>query len=225
MSEQDLRGAAAAEAAGVADDEHQREMERTKRKRGTIRGATTRLVHQIDSEMAKPDPDTDHLSALLEMLSAKELSLYALDSEIERKTALDDLEMEIESTEEYKERIILSKSRARRIIKRNEDCRERAAHQRSWQHLLEGCGAMKTCYLGCQWVSQHPRCSVSSGILQLSTPGPYVVLLWMFLQSPCLQIPLGRFSLSSLAALLPCNLLRYTRTSSSQMYCHKGLWV
>lgn len=41
----------------------------------------------------------------------------------------------------------------------------------SWQHLLEGCGAMKTCYLGCQWVSQHPRCSVSSGILQLSTPG------------------------------------------------------
>lgn len=37
----------------------------------------------------------------------------------------------------------------------------------SWQHLLEGCGAMKTCYLGCQWVSQHPRCSVSSGILHL----------------------------------------------------------
>ncbi|CAI5682672.1 unnamed protein product [Oreochromis niloticus] len=129
MSEQDLRGAAT-EAAGVADDEHQREMERTKRKRGTIRGATTRLVHQIDSEMAKPDPDTDHLSTLLEMLSAKELSLYALDSEIERKTALDDLEMEIESAEEYKERIILSKSRARRIIKRTEDCRERAAHQR-----------------------------------------------------------------------------------------------
>lgn len=63
------------------------------------------------------------------------------------------------------------------------------------------------------------------GLLILSSPGPYVVLLWMFLQSPCLQIPLGRFSLSSLAALLPCNLLRYTRTSSSQMYCHKGLWV
>lgn len=69
MSEQDLRGSA--KAAGVADDEHQREMERTKRKRGTIRGATTRLVHQIDSEMAKPDLDTDHLSTLLEMLSAK----------------------------------------------------------------------------------------------------------------------------------------------------------
>lgn len=121
MSKQDLRGAA--EAAGVADDEHQREMERTKRKRGTIRGATTRLVHQIDSEMAKPDLDTDYLSTLLEMLSAKELSLCALDSEIERKTALDDLEMEIESAEEYKERIILSKSRGRRIIKRNENCR------------------------------------------------------------------------------------------------------
>lgn len=130
----------------------------------------------------------------------------------------------------------------------------------SWQHLLEGCGAMKTCYLGCQWVSRHPRCSVSSGILTtiyprfstvcslscptliisfplelltaafchlwccldglliLLSPGPYV-------QSPCLQIPLGRFSFSSLAALLPCGLLRYTRTSSSQMYCHKGLWV
>lgn len=45
------------------------------------------------------------------------------------------------------------------------------------------------------------------GLLILSSPGPYVVLLWMFLQSPCLQIPLGRFSFSSLAALLPCNLL------------------
>ncbi|KAK5869223.1 hypothetical protein PBY51_010171 [Eleginops maclovinus] len=114
----------------MTGDERRTEAERMRRKRGTIRGATTRLINQIDSEMAKPDPDTDHLSTLLEMLSAKEDSLSELDHGIERLTTLDDLETEIEASEEYKERVIMSRSRAQRTIKKMEEVNQSAAHPR-----------------------------------------------------------------------------------------------
>ena len=109
------------EAAEMAEEEHRHEAERMRRKRGTIRGATTRILNQIDVEISQSNPDTDHLSTLLELLSAKEDSLFELDRGIEQLTPLDGLEAEIACTEDYKERIIMLKSRAQRVITKKQD--------------------------------------------------------------------------------------------------------
>lgn len=72
-------------------------------------------------EITQSNADTDHLSTLLELLSAKEDSLLELDRGIEQLTPLDRLEVEIANTEDYKERVILLKSRAQRMIKKTQD--------------------------------------------------------------------------------------------------------
>lgn len=109
------------EAAEMAEEERRHEAERMRRKRGTIRGATTRILNQIDVEITQSNSDTDHLSTLLELLSAKEDSLFELDRGIEQLTPLDGLEVEIACTEDYKERVIMLKSRAQRVIKKKQD--------------------------------------------------------------------------------------------------------
>ncbi|KAM9541238.1 polypeptide N-acetylgalactosaminyltransferase 9-like isoform 3-T3 [Salvelinus alpinus] len=119
------------EAAEMAEEERRHETERMRRKRGTIRGATTRILNQIDVEISQSNPDTDHLSTLLELLLAKENSLFELDGGIEQLTPLDGLEAEIACTEDYKERVIMLKSRAQRVIKKNQDLNPLPA--RVWQ--------------------------------------------------------------------------------------------
>ena len=76
------------EVAEMAEEERRHEAERMRRKRGTIRGATTRILNQIDVEISQSNPDTDHLSTLLELLSAKEDSLFELDRGIEQLDAI-----------------------------------------------------------------------------------------------------------------------------------------
>lgn len=98
------------EAAEMAEEERRHEAERMRRKRGTIRGATTRILNQIDVEITQSNSDTDHLSTLLELLSTKEDSLFELDRGIEQLTPLDGLEVEIACTEDYKEHVIMLKS-------------------------------------------------------------------------------------------------------------------
>ena len=110
-----------AAAAALRLEEERKEIERLRRKRGAIRGNTTRLLNNIDAELAKPDADMDQLSTLVDMLSAKEDNLLELDKEVERHTALDDLENEVETTEDYKNRVVSSKSRAQRMIRRKEE--------------------------------------------------------------------------------------------------------
>lgn len=114
----------------MKEEERKMEIERVRRKRGTIRGTTTRLLNQIDGEMTKPDPDMDNLSTFLDMLAVEEESLLGLDSAIEQLTPLDDLENEIETTEDYKQRVISFKSRAQRMIKRKEAQHQAPTHQR-----------------------------------------------------------------------------------------------
>eukprot|EP00063_Salmo_salar_P041567 XP_014016402.1 PREDICTED: mitogen-activated protein kinase 4-like isoform X2 [Salmo salar] len=109
------------EAAEMAEEERRHEAERMRRKQGTIRGATTRILNQIDVEITQSNSDTDHLSTLLELLSAKEDSLSELDRGIEQLTPLDGLEVEIACMEDYKERVIMLKSRAQRVIKKKQD--------------------------------------------------------------------------------------------------------
>ena len=109
------------EVAEMAEEERRHNAERLRRKRGTNRGASTRILNQIDVEIIQSSPDTDHLSTLLELLSAKEDSLLDLDRGIEQLTPLDGLEAEIACTEDYKERIIMLKSRAQRVITKKQD--------------------------------------------------------------------------------------------------------
>lgn len=60
----------------------------------------------------------------------KEECLLEPDSAIEQLTPLDDLENEVETTEDYKQRVISFKSRAKHMIKRREAHNQSLTHQR-----------------------------------------------------------------------------------------------
>ncbi|KAK0150106.1 hypothetical protein N1851_009131 [Merluccius polli] len=93
-------------------------VEKSKRKRRTIRSSTTRLLNQIDGEVSKRDPDIGRVREMLAVLSAKEDSLRELDRIAEEHTSLDDVEAEIELAEDYRERIM--KTRAHQVIQAHE---------------------------------------------------------------------------------------------------------
>ncbi|XP_030584685.1 uncharacterized protein LOC115779925 [Archocentrus centrarchus] len=90
------------------------ELDRLIRKRRAIRGATTRLLQTMDTELNRDPADVGRLRELLANLSTKEETLRELDQGIEDAIATDDLEAEIASTEDYKERVITLRTRAQR---------------------------------------------------------------------------------------------------------------
>ncbi|KAG1927518.1 hypothetical protein F2P79_024188 [Pimephales promelas] len=105
-------------------------LERLHRKRRAVRGSTTRLLQDIETEVSKEDPVVDRLCELLAMLSAKEETLLELDHEIEEHTDVEDLENEVVDAEEYGQRVISAKARVRRVMQRvreNTDSRPRDA--------------------------------------------------------------------------------------------------
>ena len=61
------------------------------------------------------------MCTLLDMLRAKEDTLFDLDRLIERNIPTNDLEHEVETTEDYNQRIISSKSRVQRMINRQHE--------------------------------------------------------------------------------------------------------
>ncbi|XP_039537633.1 uncharacterized protein LOC120485904 [Pimephales promelas] len=85
-------------------------LERLHRKRRAVRGSTTRLLQDIETEVSKEDPVVDRLCELLAMLSAKEETLLELDHEIEEHTDVEDLENEVVDAEEYGQRVISGES-------------------------------------------------------------------------------------------------------------------
>lgn len=92
-------------------------LERLLRKRRAVRGSTTRLLQDIETEVGKDDPIVDRLCELLALLSAKEETLLELDREIEC-TEIDDLENEVVDAEEYGERVVSAKAHAQRVMQR-----------------------------------------------------------------------------------------------------------
>ena len=96
-------------------------MNRLIKKRGAVRGATTRLLQSINTELKKEEQDVGHLRELLANLSAKETTLIDLDKGIEQKIGLDDLEAEITNAEEYMEKVITMKTRAHGCIQEARD--------------------------------------------------------------------------------------------------------
>ncbi|RXN37017.1 interferon alpha-3-like protein [Labeo rohita] len=65
----------------------------------------------METEVNKEDPVIDLLRELSALLSEKEEMLLELDVRIEERTDTDDLENEIVDVEEYKQRVITTKSR------------------------------------------------------------------------------------------------------------------
>ncbi|KAG1953542.1 hypothetical protein F2P79_010032 [Pimephales promelas] len=105
-------------------------LERLLGKRRAVRGSTTRLSQDIETEVSKEDPVVDRLCELLAVLSAKEETLLELDPEIEEHTDAEDLENEVVDAEEYGQRVISAKARVRRVMQRvreNTDRRPRDA--------------------------------------------------------------------------------------------------
>ena len=95
--------------------------ERMKRKRGTIRTSTTKLLTRIEEEVSKYLPDCDKLREIMSVLSTKEESLMDLDKSIEDGTSTDELETEIANTQDYQDRILTLKARATRHIQTIQD--------------------------------------------------------------------------------------------------------
>lgn len=67
-------------------------LERLLRKWRAVYGSTTRLLHNIESEVDKEDLAIDRLCELLALLSAKEETLLELDIRVEEGKNTDDLE-------------------------------------------------------------------------------------------------------------------------------------
>lgn len=93
-------------------------LERLLRKRRAVRGSTTRLLQDIETEVGKEDLIVDRLSELLALLSAKEEMLLKLDHETENCTEIEDLENEVVDAEAYKEQVVSAKARVQRVMQR-----------------------------------------------------------------------------------------------------------
>ncbi|XP_061750886.1 trichohyalin-like isoform X3 [Nerophis ophidion] len=113
------------EVARTAEEDCCRDADRIKQKRNAIRRSARRIIDHIDSEMEKNEPDVAIMSTLREMLSTKEQSLIKLDREIELLSSLHDLELELDTSEQFKEWIILTKSRAQIMMRKKEQSGQR----------------------------------------------------------------------------------------------------
>lgn len=85
-------------------------------KQGTIRASTTKLLAHIEEEINKDDVDCEILCELLSLLRSREESLSELNKGRKEETQTDELKDEVESMQEYQDRIVLWKRRATRLI-------------------------------------------------------------------------------------------------------------
>ena len=90
---------------------------RTKRIRGTVRAATTRLLNKIVGELRKEEPDLDALEEFMEQLISKEQSLIEYDRDIEAAAGGNELDEEINSATGYMDGISARKTRIRRAMR------------------------------------------------------------------------------------------------------------
>ncbi|XP_024119392.1 uncharacterized protein LOC112140627 [Oryzias melastigma] len=99
-------------------------LERMKKKRATIRAATTKLLTRLEEEAGKERPETTKLREFLAVLSSKEDGLMDLVKGIEDETPTDELEAEVTTAQEYMDRILTWKVRATTIIASQEAARD-----------------------------------------------------------------------------------------------------
>lgn len=102
-------------------------VDRLKRKRITLRAATTKIINEIGVLLATDPTDIGELEETFDILLLKEASLKELDKEIEPSVECDALEEEISGAEGYAERISVTKTRVNRKLKGQELQNDRAS--------------------------------------------------------------------------------------------------
>ncbi|GFR12284.1 hypothetical protein TNCT_158251 [Trichonephila clavata] len=79
-------------------------LNKLKRKRGCLRGAVTKQITKIESDILKPDITVEDLEESIDLLTERGEELKLIDSQIERLIQVYQIEVEFESMEEYKEK-------------------------------------------------------------------------------------------------------------------------
>ncbi|GFR27121.1 hypothetical protein TNCT_68881 [Trichonephila clavata] len=94
------------------------ELNKLKRNRGCLRGAVTKQITKIESDILKPDITVEDLEESIELLTERGEELKLIDSQIESLIQVDQIEVEFESIEEYKEKITRTRFRTRKLIQK-----------------------------------------------------------------------------------------------------------
>ena len=95
--------------------------ETCKKKRATLRGLTTKMMTKIEAQLNSDDTKEEKIENLddcLEQLKEKTEELKNLDKTIELTLKSDDIENEIIQSEEYQEKIIVSRRKIERFLKK-----------------------------------------------------------------------------------------------------------
>ena len=96
------------------------DLKRLKKKRGTVRTSSSKLINQIDELIEDWKDDNEKINDLEEMwdlLIEKEKTISEMDKEIEDLTEENDLEEELDNSLRYMDQIIRRKTRIKRILK------------------------------------------------------------------------------------------------------------
>ncbi|GFR32638.1 hypothetical protein TNCT_582891 [Trichonephila clavata] len=79
-------------------------LNKLKCKRGCLRGAVTKQITKTESDILKPDITVEDLEESIQLLTKRGEELKLIDSQIESLIQVDEIEVEFESIEEYKEK-------------------------------------------------------------------------------------------------------------------------
>ncbi|XP_071042324.1 uncharacterized protein [Parasteatoda tepidariorum] len=94
-------------------------IELLKKKRTTLRTSVTKLISKIESEIQKneiTDEETE-IDLIIEQLNDKFESLKTVDSELENLFKPEDLDKELETAEEYREKIVTWRFKANKYLR------------------------------------------------------------------------------------------------------------
>ncbi|GFR13337.1 DUF1758 domain-containing protein [Trichonephila clavata] len=94
------------------------ELNKLKRKCGCLRGAVTKQITKIESDILKPDITVEDLEESIELLTERGEELKLIDSQVESLIQVDQIEVEFESIEEYKEKITRTRFKTRKLIQK-----------------------------------------------------------------------------------------------------------
>ncbi|GBN13351.1 hypothetical protein AVEN_194128-1 [Araneus ventricosus] len=98
--------------------ENAEQIELLKRKRNTLRSSVTKLINKIEAELKKTDvTEENYIELYIETLNDKFESLKLTDSNLEKILSLKDIDKELESAEEYREKIITCRFKAIKYIR------------------------------------------------------------------------------------------------------------
>ncbi|GFX52235.1 uncharacterized protein TNCV_4800921 [Trichonephila clavipes] len=97
----------------MADDA----MNKLKKKRASVRTTITKTVKNIETEINKPEVSVDALEELLEHIKIYSEDLNAINTEIENAVDITELDNELKSATEYRDKIITWTFRAGKKIR------------------------------------------------------------------------------------------------------------